>query len=92
MYSKVLEVPEDVLGFVAGAPFHLLTHRIDPSINAAPDNILAIKLSCPGESTKLTTLISSLGPPQLGKSAAWNSKVEMGSSDIYKMLRQHNLL
>ncbi len=42
------------------------TTNIAPSIKAEPDNIFAIKLSCPGLSTKLTTLDNSLSFPQLG--------------------------
>ena len=42
------------------------TTKSAPSIRAEPDNMLAIKLSWPGLSTKLTTLVSSLSLPQFG--------------------------
>ena len=37
-----------------------------PSITVAPDNIVAINASCPGESTKLTALINSHLVSQFG--------------------------
>ena len=41
------------------------TNSKAPSINAEPESIFAIKLSCPGLSTKLITLDNSLSFPQL---------------------------
>ena len=54
----------DAPGFEVGELDHFgAMTKIAPSIRADPDNMFAMRLSWPGESTKLTTLNSSLFPP-----------------------------